>query len=290
MMRTAIVVLTMMLCACGGDPPAAPAAPANTTPAAPPLLEFPAAPEQPISKREKLNETVKIDADGVIKRGYVRILVAPSRTYFQTAGGKHRGRAVDVGVALAAELSRQHGRDIVPVFIETREDRLVPNLLAGRGDVAANVVLTFERDEQVAFAPPIRSGVRELIVSGTRIISLEDIGERAIHVRRHSEHHTSLIRLNEQLKKIDRPPARIVVDDKARTDEELLDRVNVGIIPATIVDDYILDVWIKHLPKISVNRDVAVSQDGVIAWVTRKDAPQLTAFLKDFFSARRLTF
>ncbi len=290
MTRTAIVVLTMMLCACGGDPPPAPAAPANATPAAPALLEIPAAAEQPISKREKLNETLKIDADDVIKRGYLRILVSPSRTYFQTTDGKHRGRAVDVGVALAAELSKQHGRDIVPVFIETPEHQLVPNLLAGRGDVAANVLLTFERDEQVAFAPPIRSGIRELIVSGTRIISLEDIGERAIHVRRNSEHYTSLIRLNEQLEKIDRPPARIVVDDQARTDEDLLDRVNVGVIPATIVDDYILDVWIKTLPKISVNRDVAVSQDGVLAWVTRKDAPGLTAFLKDFFSTRRLTF
>ena len=291
MRRLVLLVSLAIAAACSNAPEPPPAAPpANATPAAPALIEIPAAPDQPISRRERLNEALKIDLDAIIKRGYVRILVAPSRTHFQTAGGKHRGRAVDVGVALAAELSRTHAREIAAVFIETREERLVPNLLAGRGDIAANLILTFARDEQVAFAPPIRSGIRELIVSGTRIISLEDIGERAIHVRKNSEHHTSLIRLNEQLKKADRRPARIVVDDQARTDEELLDRVNVGTIPATIVDDYILDVWLKNKPKISVNRDVAVSQDGVLAWVTRKDAPQLIEFLKDFFTAHKLTF
>ena len=40
----------------------------------------------------------------------------------------------------------------------------------------------------------------------------------------------------------------------------------------------------------STNRDIAVSQDGVLAWVTRKDAPALTSWLKSFFSTHKLTF
>ena len=39
-------------------------------------------------------------------------------------------------------------------------------MLAGKGDVAANLLLTFERDEQVAFATPIETGIRELVVTG----------------------------------------------------------------------------------------------------------------------------
>ena len=49
------------------------------------------------------------------------------------------------------------------MFIETREEQLIPALLAGNGDVAANLLLTFARDEQVAFAPPIVAQIRELI-------------------------------------------------------------------------------------------------------------------------------
>jgi len=33
-----------------------------------------------------------------------------------------------------------------------------------------------------------------------------------------------------------------------------------------------------------------VSQDGVVAWATRKDAPALTSVLKDFFATHKLTF
>ena len=72
--------------------------------------------------------------------------------------GRHRGRAVDAGVALAERLTEEAKREITPVFIETREDQLIPSLLAGKGDVAANLLLTFTRDEQVAFAPPIKTG------------------------------------------------------------------------------------------------------------------------------------
>ncbi|HEX4916110.1 MAG TPA: transporter substrate-binding domain-containing protein, partial [Vicinamibacterales bacterium] len=139
----------------------------------------------------------------------------------------------------------------------------------------------------------MRSGVREIIVTGPGVpplVSLEDVGGRTIHVRRDSDHHASLVRLNEQLKKIDRPPAQIAFAEPGRTDEDLLQLVNDGRIPATIVDDYIYDARAAQLGKTAVNRDVAVSQDGEIAWVTRRGSPRLLALINDFFAAHRLSF
>ena len=285
-----IAILTLVASACSS-----PSSPASSKPGgrAPAVTEIPPAAPQPISPREKANKAFSGDLDAIVERGYVRILVAPSRVFFDTIDRQHRGRAVDAGVALAAAMSERAQKIVEPVFIETKEDRLVPDLLAGRGDVAANVLLTFARDEQVAFAPPIRSGIRELIVTDTTapLVSLEDVAGRRITVRKNSDHHLSLIRLNEQLRKIDRERAVIIADDKTRTDEELLDSVNAGRIRATVVDDYIFDLWQGEMLKMSsTNRDVAVSQDGVIAWVSRKDAPQLVDFLKDFFSTRQLKF
>lgn len=282
------VVLSVVVGCSGSSQPA----PAKAKPGAA-GAEIPHAPDQPINKLEKNTKPFADDLDGVIERGYLRILVAPSRTYFETVDGSHRGLAVDAGVALAARLAEDAKRDITPVFIETRDDQLIPSLLAGKGDVAANLLLTFARDEQVAFAAPIKKDIREIVVTdgGAELVSLEDVGGRTITVRKNSDHHASLIRLNEQLAKNSRRQANIVADERTRTDEDLLDSVNLGRIRATIADDYIYDRWKGDLLKIAgTNREVAVSQDGVLAWVTRKDAPKLLALMNEFFSSHKLAF
>jgi membrane-bound lytic murein transglycosylase MltF len=134
--------------------------------------------------------------------------------------------------------------------------------------------------------------VRELVVTGPGVpplVSLEDVGGRVIHVRLHSDHHASLTRLNDQLKKINRSPATVVTE-AATTDEDLLAQVNGGQAPATIVDDYIYDRWSAGYPKTAANRDVAVSQDGELAWVVRKDSPKLLEVVNEFFAGHRLAF
>jgi len=226
-------------------------------------------------------------------RRRIRILVAPSRTYYSVDNDLQRGATYDAGVAFARFVNTRLGLAAAPVavvFIPTPENALVAHLLAGRGDIAANLRQTFERDDQVAFATPIRTSIRELIVTaaGQRpLVSLEDVAGRPIHVRKSSDHHVSLLRLNEQLKKIDRPPSRIALVDESLTDEDLLDRVNEGTFPATLADDYIFFARQRELNGVAANKDVAVSQDGVIAWVTRKDAKQLLAALNAFFAANK---
>jgi hypothetical protein len=46
----------------------------------------------------------------------------------------------------------------------------------------------------------------------------------------------------------------------------------------------VFDRWRKTFDRISANPDVAVSQDGQLAWVTRKDMPQLLAVMNRFVS------
>jgi membrane-bound lytic murein transglycosylase MltF len=288
LLRIAIFAVLVNGCSSPAEVP-----PSNATPAAvaaPDLIEIPPAPNQP--RHERAGDVARIDLDAIAERGYIRVLVARSATHLSTDEDAHSGKAVDTGVALARALSERLRKNVRPVFIETREPDLIPHLLAGKGDVAANLLLTFARDEQVAFAPPIRTGIRELVVTSARapLVSLEDVGTRAIHVRQESDHHASLLRLNEQLRKIDRPIARIVLAPPTVTDEQLMGRVNEGRIPATIVDDYVFERLRGAFPNVVANPDIAVSQDGSLSWVTRKDAPKLADFLKEFFSTHRLTF
>jgi len=301
-MRTlaALILGASLAAACTGGPAPSPADPAiGTTPAvaapaaAVALKDIPRTSGSPVAPAASVPAIGKGDLTDIAGRSYLRVLVTPEQVHFETRDGQHRGRTVDAVGAFAAILNNALPRPVQVAYIATSEDALVSDLLAGKGDIAVNLRLTFERDDQVAFAPPVRTGIREWIVTGPSVpalVSLEDVGGRTIHVRRGSDHHASLIRLNTQLKTINRAPATIALGSASQTDEDLLQLVNAGTLPATIVDDYVLEACCAALSGLKVNRDVAVSQDGIIAWATRKDAVALSAAVRDFFSTHRLSW
>ena len=281
--------------ACAGPEPARPL-PANNASAPPALMDIPRGADRPNAGNGDMRtlEPYSGDLDAMIERGVIRLLVAPSRTHFEVVAGRQRGRTVDAAAAFEQFLNQRIApRSVSLVLIPSSETSLVADVVAGQADIAASLLRTFERDDQVAFATPWRTGVRELIVTGPGappLASLEDVGGRTIHVRRNSDHHASLLRLNDQLKKADRPAARIVLAAESQTDEDLLELVNTGRIPATLVDDYLYDAWRATFDKSAVNRAVAVSQDGELAWVTRKESTRLLQLINEFFSTHRLGF
>lgn len=249
-------------------------------------------PEGPPAAPAGDNAAAKVDVSGISSQ--LRILIAPSGTHYRMENGAAHGATVDLAADFEKWLNAQTAPGTFHVtLIEWPEDQLIAGLLAGKGDIAANLLLTFERDDQVAFAKPVRTGIKEIVVTAPGqppLVSLEDVGGRDIHVRKSSDHYASLVRLNDQLKKINRPPAQIVLLPAGMTDEAALDAMNNGAsIPATIVDDYVYDARRAALSKLNANRDVAVSQDGSLSWVTRKDTPRLLEVLNAFFSTHRLT-
>ena len=219
--------------ACAGPEPARPAA-VNASAPAPVLIDIPRAAERPnaVDGDMRALEPYTGDLDALIERGAIRVLVPPSRTHFQVVNGRQRGRTVDAVAAFEQFLNQRIApRSVSVILIPSSETSLVADVVAGQADIAASLLRTFERDDQVAFARPWRTGVRELIVTGPGtppLVSLEDVGGRTIHVRRNSDHHASLLRLNDQLKKIDRPPAKVVLAAESQTDEDLLELVNSG--------------------------------------------------------------
>jgi membrane-bound lytic murein transglycosylase MltF len=51
--------------------------------------------------------------------------------------------------------------------------------------------------------------------------------------------------------------------------------VNAGLIPITVVDNYLADFWKQVFPDLNVHDDVAVRTGGVLAIAIRKGSPQL---------------
>ena len=103
-----------------------------------------------------------VDVSGIPSE--IRVLVAASRSHYYLEDGVARGLTPHLADQFEQWLNAQSKSATFDVeLIETPQDALIRDLLAGKGDVAANLLLTFERDDQVAFTKPVHSGIRELI-------------------------------------------------------------------------------------------------------------------------------
>jgi membrane-bound lytic murein transglycosylase MltF len=104
----------------------------------------------------------------MVKRGTIRALVVYSRSGFFYVNGKPEGtyyRALQYFERFVNE--KLHTQQHVQVtFIPVRPDKLEAALNEGVGDlIAYGVVVTPEREQQVAFSLPIRTGVKQIVVT-----------------------------------------------------------------------------------------------------------------------------
>ena len=165
------------------------------------------------------------------------------------------------------------------VIVPMPRDQLYAALASGKVDmVAAMVTVTPEREKLVAFSEPTRTNVSEVVVTGPGappIATVDDLAGQEVFVRKGSIYDESLARLNEQLKARGKPA--VVINDAPGVleDDDVLEMVNAGLVPITIVDDYLAEFWSKVFTDLKVHRDVAVRSGGNLAVAFRKENPQL---------------
>ena len=82
-----------------------------------------------------------------------------------------------------------------------------------------------------------------------------------------------MTRLNATLAAAGKAPVRLVAADEQLEDDDLLEMVNAGLIPATVVDSHIANLWKQVLPDLQVPDGAALRTDGVIAWAMRPGSP-----------------
>jgi membrane-bound lytic murein transglycosylase MltF len=237
------------------------------------------------------------DLDGMIQRGYIRILTVHSKTTYFADRGVLRGTVVDLARLFedglnrrlaAGKLLRNRNLKVRVVFIPIQRDQLLPSLAAGEGDIAAaNLTITPGRLKLVDFARSRLGNVSEVAVTGPgspAIASVEDLSGKPVFVRKSSSYYESLTELNKRFADEGRPPAILKAAPESLEDEDLLEMVNAGLVPVVIVDRYMADFWKQIFPKIVVHADVAVRTGGEIGWAIRKGTPQLKAALDEFVS------
>jgi membrane-bound lytic murein transglycosylase MltF len=158
-------------------------------------------------------------------------------------------------------------------------DQLYPALAGGKVDmVAAMVTVRPELEKLVAFSEPTRTNVSQVVVTGPGappIATVDDLAGQEVFVRKTSVYHESLIRLNEQLKARGKPAVVIDEAPDVLEDDDVLEMVNAGLAPMTVVDDYLAQFWSQVFTGITVHRDIAVRSGGTLAVAFRKENPKL---------------
>lgn len=236
----------------------------------------------------------KGDLDGMIERGFVRLLVVHSKTFYFLDGARERGISAEERLAFENYLNqklqaRKKSVDVVPIPV--RRDQMIPFLVKGYGDIGVgNWTVTEERQKLVDFTNQGLADVRELLVTGPagpQLAALDDLSGQEVWVRRSSSYYESLRELNARFRQAGKPEVVIRKADEYLEDEDLLEMVNAGLLPATVIDSHKWEwLWSKIFKSLKVNPEVAIRERGEVAPMLRKDSPQLKAALDEFYKTR----
>ncbi len=260
---------------------AAPAAGADETPIPPTASPFDALPP---AVRSVLDKPFTGDYDELIKRRALRAGVTFNRTHYFIDEGQERGLAFEALKQFETDLNadlKTGNLKVNVVMVPMPRDQLYAALTSGKIDmVAAMVTVTPERDKLVAFSTPTRTNVSEVVVTGPGappINSLDDLSGQEVFVRKGSIYDESIASLNAQLKTRGKPPVIVSEAPGVLEDDDVLEMVNAGLAPITVVDDYLADFWSKVFTDLKVRKDLTVRTGGVLAVAFRKDNPKLKA-------------
>ena len=107
-------------------------------------------------------------------------------------------------------------------------------------------------------------------------------------MRKSSSYYESLVALNKKFAAEQKPPVTIKEAPETLEDEDLLEMLNAGLIPLTVVDKHIADFWKQIFPQLAVHDSVGIRTGGEIAWAIRKGTPQLKATTDDFVTRNKI--
>jgi len=235
------------------------------------------------------------DLDSMVERRIIRVAAPFNRSFYFVDKGVQRGLSYEYVKLFEDELNETRGTGqlrVHLVVLPMPRDMLLPALEAGRVDmVVAQLTITPDRLRRVDFTDPTRSGVSEILVTGpgtTAFASLGELSGKRIFVRRSSSYFDSLQTLNRRLEAARRPPVIVEEAPESLEDDDLLEMVNAGLIPATVVDDYLARFWKQVFAGLVLHERTPVRTGGRLAVAIRKGSPQLAAALNAFIGRNGL--
>ncbi|CAM3119407.1 Solute-binding protein family 3/N-terminal domain-containing protein [Vibrio mytili] len=230
------------------------------------------------------------DLDVIKEKNLLRVLVSADLGFYYVEAGTPKG----IGAELLAHFEKDL-RKIKPKInvqiIPLSRDELFPTLEKGLGDlIVANLTITKHRQQNVDFSDPILSGIEEWVITNNKtpaMTKLEQLSGKEIWVRPSSSYFESIQLLNKQLNQKNLPPVIVNFVEENLQDYELVGMLNNGYIKAIVLDSHKAKLWLKVMDDIRVHKKIPLRKNGKIAWVMRKDSPQLKGVVNQFIKKSR---
>lgn len=239
-------------------------------------------------QKELWNETFTGDLEEMLERRRIRALVVYNKMQYFLDGPVQRGASYEALLGFEKFLNERFNtktRKVRIIFIPVTRDRIIPALIAGKGDIAAaNLTITEERLQQVDFTDPFGIGVQERIVTHAGeqpLTQLEELSGRTVYVRSSSSYYESLQNVNRQLLEKNLEPIDIVNADENLEDSDLLELLNAKVISTVVVDSHKGKFWSQIFNDIQVH-NLAIRVGGEIGWAIRKSNLQLKKVASKF--------
>ncbi len=246
------------------------------------------------SQQWQLNKQWHGDFDAMVENRLIRVLVVHNKMMFFFDKARIRGITHDAFREFEKYINKKlktGTRKIKVVFLPVSRDQLLPMLNQGRGDIAAaNLTITDNRQAVVDFTRPLLRNVNEIVISNSNTLHMNSIGDlsgKEIHVRRSSSYFEHLAKLNLEFKKQNRPLIKIIPASEYMEDSDLLEMVNAGLIPMTVVDEHKANFWAQIFDKITLHKNFVLNSGGNIAWAIRKDSPKLKNIANQFIKKNK---
>jgi ABC-type amino acid transport substrate-binding protein len=240
--RGLVALLLAAITACSGQQEAAPVDTAVATPSA-----ADAAIPETVSPYDALPEAVRLvmdkpftgDFDTLVARRAIRVGVTFNRTHYFIDKGQERGLTYESLKLFENDLNadlKTGNLKVHVVIVPMTRTQLYPALSSGKVDM---VTVRPELEELAAFSVPTRTNVNEVVVTGPGappIASVDDLAGQEVFVRKGSIYEESLGRLNVQLKARGKPAVVIDEAPDVLEDDDVLEMVNAGLVPITVVE------------------------------------------------------
>jgi membrane-bound lytic murein transglycosylase MltF len=231
------------------------------------------------------------DLSEIQSRGLIRVLVSPSRTNYFVDQGVERGFEYEMMQDYWESLNRRTRGRFVVAFLPVSFDRLLPELVAGRGDIAAaGMTITSARQDSVSFTRPYLTNIAEIVAGrkdGPTINTVDDLAGQTVTVVRGSSYEHHLLELNETLAERGLDRIRVERAPQYVEAEDLLELVDQGLVKLTVVDEHIGDLWAGVLPNVILYKEAPIREGGDIAWAVRKQDTKLLGDLNEFVGSYR---
>jgi membrane-bound lytic murein transglycosylase MltF len=294
-----VVLLGLSLivaCSKKAEPPASSEPAKSQTTAAPPAARI-SSPDEPPAASAEINLPAVFrrrtgDLDEMVKKRTIRALVMLNPIGFFYDKGHPEGanyEALEEFQKFANQKLKIGTLNVKVTFLPTRVDQIEAALTEGVGDIIAyGIVVTPEREQRVAFSTPIQTDVSQIIVTGKNfgaVSSLADLGGKEVYVNPLTTYYGNLQKVNEDLHKAGKTPIVIKDADKNLGDDDLVQMVNAGLIPATVTTKQRAALWSQVLDHIEPHPDLAIATGGQLAWVMRKNNPQLKQLVDEFVAS-----